>query len=271
MKLLGLLILTGLILVGCANPAPTQDITAAVEAAVEATREAERAVEETSTPIPTATRRPTPTRYPTYTPVPTHTPFPTPTFVATPPAYSVDPGDIEQAVTALYDCIQSNEQFKELFIQGALLEAEGLQPETARSLAEFMLSDRDLFISLMLDGIETDPEFGVLITTLGKGLSGLCKTEIQDANTGDETGMAVEEAETVMSDFFDCLQENENAQALFFQKMKERNESYATLLEFLLRDKKTFTALLSTYAVDDPSGEEFLRSIQEGTAEACPE
>ena len=267
MRMLGLLLLTGLILAGCANPAPTQDITAAVEAAVGATRQAERAVEETSIPIPTATRRPTPTRYPTYTP------FPTPTFVPTPIPYAVDPGDIEQSVNNLYDCIQSDEEFREIILQGAALglEREGVPPETARSFSELLILDRELFVSSTLHDIETDPEFGVFIAALGESLYDFCKTEIQDTNIEDETKIDTEEAETVLGDFFDCLRENEDAQALLLQEIKERHESYAVFLELLLEDRKTFTTLFSFYAVDGPGGEEFLRNIQEGTAEACPE
>ena len=133
----------------------------------------------------------TATQPPTHTPVPTYTPFLTPTFVPTPPAYSVDPGDIEQSVNNLYDCIRSDEEFKEvfkdMFLYGASLEPEmsGFQPETAGSFFDFVITDRDIFVSSILESIDADPELEAYMAMLGEDLSDICRTESPAPETED--------------------------------------------------------------------------------------
>ena len=111
------------------NPTQTPDIPATVEAGILATTEAEASIDATVTARVEAARASEPT------PIPTPTAAPTPTPTPTPPVAQTD-GEIEAMASRLYDCIQGNEEFRQLFEQGAVfvVAAEGLTQEGAADL-----------------------------------------------------------------------------------------------------------------------------------------
>ena len=159
--------------VGCGGGevvGPTADVGATVEAGVRGTREAEAGIEgtvaarvagtaaalPTATPAPTPTATPAPTVAPTATPVPTATPAPTPA-----PTAGFTPGEIEVVAGNLYDCVQGNPDFKQIFVEAAVLgvATEGVAQESAEYLVELMLSSREFFRLSFEEVAADDPLF----------------------------------------------------------------------------------------------------------------
>ena len=168
------LLVVGLVVavVGCGGGevGPTADVGATVEAGVRGTREAEAGIEgtvaarvagtaaalPTATVVPTPTATPAPTVAPTATPVPTATPAPTPA-----PTPGFTPGEIEVVAGNLYDCVQGNPDFKQIFVEAAVLgvATEGVTQESAEYLVELMLSSREFFMLSFEEVAADDPLF----------------------------------------------------------------------------------------------------------------
>ena len=159
--------------VGCGGGdvvGPTADVGATVEAGVRGTREAEAGIEGTvaarvagtAAALPTATPTLVPTA--TATVAPTATPAPTPLPTATPipaPAAGFTPGEIEVVAGNLYDCVQGNPDFKQIFVEAAVLgvATEGVTQESAEYLVELMLSSREFFMLSFEEVAADDPLF----------------------------------------------------------------------------------------------------------------
>ncbi len=111
------LALVSILAVACAGaapaytPQPTVDVGATVDAAVEATRAVERRARATSEAQAEATRAAVPTE----TPVPTATPVSMTLLVPTPEPFVVAPGEVEESVDKLYDCLQEDAVFRDVF------------------------------------------------------------------------------------------------------------------------------------------------------------
>ena len=152
------------------QPPPTPNVEATVAAGIAATREAEtqatleaegyKATVEvrvaatlaaiptaTPTPVPTPTMRPTATPWPTRTPRPTPTPLPVPTDT-----------EIERLISDYYDCLQANEEFKELSWSGVELafESEGMTEEEAREMADVFMNNKGFLVMSLREAILTD-------------------------------------------------------------------------------------------------------------------
>ena len=163
-------VLVGVVGCGGGEVGPTADVGATVEAGVRGTREAEAGIEgtvaarvagtaaalPTATPAPTPTATPAPTVAPTATPVPTATPAPTPA-----PTAGFTPGEIEVVAGNLYDCVQGNPDFKQIFVEAAVLgvATEGVTQESAEYLVELMLSSREFFRLSFEEVAADDPLF----------------------------------------------------------------------------------------------------------------
>ena len=159
--------------VGCGGGevvGPTADVGATVEAGVRGTREAEAGIEGTvaarvagtAAALPTATLVPTATAtpVPTATVAPTATPAPTPLPTATPipaPAPGFTPGEVKVIAGNMYDCVQENPEFKQIFVDAAVwgVTTGGVTQESAAYLVELMLSSREIFI-LSFEGVAAD-------------------------------------------------------------------------------------------------------------------
>ena len=174
MKVVGLIwVLAALFaVVGCGGGevGPTADVGATVEAGVRGTREAEAGIEGTvaarvagtAAALPTATLVPTATAAPTV--APTATPYPTATLVSTPtpaPTAGFTPGEIEVVAGNLYDCVEGNPDFKQIFVDAAVLgvATEGVTQESAEYLVELMLSSREFFRLSFEEVAADDPLF----------------------------------------------------------------------------------------------------------------
>lgn len=170
-----LLLLVGILSVGCSTTAPTNttsptvDVAATVDVAVEATRDVERAVEATLDARPEAT--------PTHTPVPTATLVVMNTLVPTPEPYVAAPGSVERGLGELYDCVASDEIFRDLFLASV-----SLGDESVDWLFREMLEDRDLFVLGMMQVANEDPAFAVLLSAFSEMEGGSCGPEGADSS-----------------------------------------------------------------------------------------
>ena len=165
-----LLLMWGILSLGCSTTAPTNtapptvDVAATVAAAVEATRVVERTVE-------AADNRMSPTAAPTVTLVVMNT------LVPTPEPYVAVPGSVERGLGELYDCVVNDEKVRDFFL-GLVNTGE----ESVDWLWREMLEDRDLFVRGMMQVANEDPAFAVLLSAYGEIEGGGCDPEGADSS-----------------------------------------------------------------------------------------
>lgn len=172
------LALVSILAVACAGaapaytPQPTVDVGTTVDAAVEATRAVERRARATSEAQAEATRAAVPTE----TPVPTATPVSMTLLVPTPEPFVVAPGEIEESVDKLYDCLQEDAVFRDVFFSGirAGLAESGVSPEVIDSLGKEILGDRETFLDFLLPVAVGDPDYAVMLAVIGGMMNEVC-------------------------------------------------------------------------------------------------
>lgn len=261
-----LLLLVGILLVGCSTAAPTYttaptvDVAATVDAAVEATRVVERAVEATVDARVEATKA-----APTHTPVPTPTPVVMTVFVPTPKPYVSAPGSIEHGIDELYSCLTENEEFRALY--SASMGQAGFSSDSTVSLADPFLGDKDLFVEAMLQVAEEDSEYASMLSLVGGMAGEFC--EVMDPVLAGDSGINSAEAEVVLGGLYDCLHENEEFLD-FLLNSQEDEDTRALLSLFLSSDRELFIGLLLAGAREDPEVAEGLLQIEALVAAACP-
>ena len=250
---------------------PTPDIRATVESGVVATLEANQSigatitarVEATKTAEPTATPDPTPTLLPTATSVevakaaePTATPDPTPTLLptatrqapptpmpqatATPmPPSEYEHGEIEDLATQLYNCLQENGEYQEIYklsaVSGAIL--EGMSSEGAADLVDYMLSSREFFVLSLAEAATEDPstEDALLL-------------ELEACMVIPTGGLPGSQSVDPLADkLFDCLGKNKEFRELFTEGAIPSlategltEEAAADLVDYMLRSNEFF-------------------------------
>ena len=228
---------------------PTPDVQAMVEAGIAATMEADQSIEATVTARVEATKDAEPTSTPEPTPTltlaPTATPSPTPL-----PTSPADPASEEMEDTAkrLYDCIQENEAYKKVFQQGAMYgaTAEGMTEEGAADLVDIMLSNREFFVLSYKEAITADLSTEELLRVELEGC---------EATAGEQTQTS-SETDSVASNLYDCLQENEEYKRYFIQEAE--NDPTGGLTE---ADSRAVAEVMAN------NKEFFLLSFREATAE----
>ncbi len=121
----------------------------------------------------------------------------------------------------LYDCVQVNEGYRELFKQGAVFGGtiEGFTEELAADLTEYMLSNREFFVKSYTELIAEEPS---MLDLLRLSLDA-CTSSINEQVDPEDRTLA----EFLVGDLFDCLQENE-------AYMQEYRREYAAAAAELL-------------------------------------
>ena len=209
-----LLLLVGILSVGCSMTAPTNttvptvDVAATVDAAVEATRVVERAIETAADTEMDVMR----------VAAPAATPVVMTTFVPTPEPYVSSPGSVERGISELHGCLQESEEFRALLSTG--LRHEGLSGESADELVSAFIEDKELLIDVLLGAVEEDSDHGSMLSIVGEMAGELCGPSASDA-VDEELGMALDEARLLVGEFYDCLANDEEVGEYFLSQFGE--------------------------------------------------
>ena len=206
------LVFVVVLILGCSGAAPTAlpastvDVSATVEAAVEATRAVDRSVSATSearAAVPSAT------------PVPTATPVVMTLLVPTPEAFVVAPGDVEESVGRLYDCLQGDQELRSSMLPG--MKSNLSESGWSREEIDFLFEDRETFLDLFLSTAEESPDFAVMAAAWGKVLDEFCgESPLGSVRTPEPLVVAQVDLEETLGEFYDCMQENEALRSMYF-------------------------------------------------------
>ena len=243
-----LLLLVGVLFVGCSTsvptntPAPTVDVAATVESAVEATRVADRAVNATEDTREEATREAAPVATLVVMTI----------YVPTPEPYVAAPGTIERGIEELHACLQESREFRSLFVAG--IEQEGLSREAADDFARAMLEDEEFFTEAMLDAAEEDPEYASLVSLLGGMAGELCSPVVPPPDYDLE--MSDSELEVLLGEFFDCYHSDSEVRSLM--EAVAGDETGFGFFGSMMSDRDLFMEVFLLGARQDPDGAEYL-------------
>ena len=206
------LIFVVVLILGCSGaastPAPNTsvDVSATVEAAVEATRAVDRnvlATSEARAAVPAAT------------PVPTATPVVMTLLVPTPEAFVVAPGDVEESVGRLYDCLQGDQELRSSMLPG--MKSNLSESGWSREEIDFLFEDRETFLDFFLSVAEENPDYAVMLSALGEVMDEICDDELPgSASTLERRVAAPVDLEETLGEFYDCMQENEALRSVYF-------------------------------------------------------
>ena len=239
------------LILGCSGAAV--DVGATVDAAVEATRAVDRSVSATSearAAVPTATW------------VPTATPVVMTLLVPTPEPFVVAPGDVEESVDRMYDCIQEDEVVRGAFLAGVRpeLAESGLSPKEVDSFVEELLGDRDAFLDLYLSSAEEDPDQAVMLAALGEVLDEFCGEGSPGyVRAPEPLVVAPVDFEESLGEFYDCMQENEALWGMYLLGFRSEladagfsQDFIDTMEEAFLEDRDLFLELVLPVFEGDP-------------------
>ena len=234
------------LILGCSGtaptaiPAPTVDVSATVDAAVEATRAVDRSVSATVEARVEATR----------VAAPTVTPVVMTIYAPTPEPYVAAPGDIEQGIEEMYTCLQESDEFRTLFLTG--IEQAGLSRDSASDFADLFLEDKELFVKVMLQGAEEDPEYASMMSLLGGKAGDLCGPGVV---AGAEVplydlGMSDADAEALLGEVYDCYNSDPDVRALMMASVEDDLEG--RLFESLMSNRELFVTASLVGSRQDP-------------------
>ena len=236
---------------------PTPDIRATLESGAVATQEANRSIEATITArveatkaaLPTATPDPTPTLLPTaihQTP-----PTPRPQATATPmPPSGYEHGEIESLAVQLYNCLQENGEYREIYKSRAVSDAmlEGMSPEGADDLVDYMLSSREFFALSFAEAATEDPstEDALLLELVA------CVVITTGGLEGSQS------VDLLADELFDCLGKNKEFRELFTEGAVHgvvtegvTEEDASNVVGYMLRSNELFVASIRLAVKDE--------------------
>ena len=238
------------LILGCSGaaptaiPAPTVDVSATVEAAVEATRAVDRSVSATLEARAEATRAAAPTATPVVMTV----------YAPTPESYVAAPGSIEQGIEELYTCLQDGDELMALFLTGMV--QAGLSRESAGALVDLLLADKELFVEVMLQAAEEDPEYASMMSVFGGMVGELCGP---GADPLYDLGMSDADAETLLGELLDCYDSDPDVRALLMASVGDGPED--RLFESLMSNRELFVTATLVGARLDPDASEMFSDL----------
>ena len=158
----------------------------------------------------------------------------------------------------LYHCIQENEEFRQVFEQGAAfgVTSEGMTQESATDLVEYMLSSREFFVLSYEAAVAVDPSMVDIL----QDETEMCESTI------DRQAQASNETDALAGDLYDCIQDNEEYKQLFTEEMGDPSTKGMTKeeamagVEIMLASRESFivTFRLVAETTGDPLFDEFL-------------
>ena len=251
------LVFVVVLVLGCSGaaptalPAPTVDVSATVEAAVEATRAVDRSVSATSEARAEAIRAASPTATPVVMTI----------YAPTPEPYVAAPGDIEQGIEELHACLQESDELMAFVLIGIEQQA-GLSRESASDFVDLLLDDKELFVEVMLQGAEEDPEYASLMSLLGGKAGDLCAPGV---GAGAEVslydlGMSDADAKVLLGELFDCQESDPDVRALLMSSAGDDPEG--RLAESLMSNRELFVTATLVGTRQDPDASEAFRGFE---------